>query len=858
MTTKIFLSEFNSKKSVNTSEGLNVYFKGNRKLLPLNDVANTISQYEQYVEERDSCDKIRLTCQVNPICTNALFNKITEIVRNEGSNIVEFLNYESQTIPGTVGKNSSFLWDKEKAIQDMQPSSQNFIYHCGADIFNNHLIRSNTFKAVCKGSGDNFNTINDTMRNIDGNQLSEVIVYPPNAGIRDNNKKVEMHLYEYDDILSYNEALNTRLKDKHNGWFGFENTSKIKTYSIFGTVGVNSKELPIERPIMYMNSGDFIDMYPSRDLYSFVPKYNQYRKRIEKNWNYCITYPSSSTTNGFESIFEIYDGTNALIAYDYDEDTRSDNGSSQIVIYSITKHGLAEGDFVNLYKRKNGTRNVVKILDNAQIANIVNDYVFTVFNGGVKIDESDNKQYVLSYKKVVNDIECDYYVRIFSKLPNFKYASGDTSNEYELYKDKLIETYQEHKYEFENHISKLAFAKNVYSDEIGQVVFTDDIVISNLKDNLGRPLSTLYFTVIKNNKGYKQWYGFNNVNVVIEDPEVEYSHCFGPITCGLEMSEETVKETSLNNVRTLKYGDGFEIKKINDRSGTAIAINEIWYETDKHFYGDLCYYDNYNAIERVIQPFMHRFNTAQRECVNSSHASDFEKYYYDEIKYDDYDSHGFEIDGTNKKEGCNDKKEGYFYKPHYEIPIKTFGKLKTAMPDFLTLLSMSKNSNNILTIKTMQRHFLTIGDKAMLFNMDKNKYYVLVVTSCVDEKVVKGKIYDEDGKLSTSFEDVDKNHYKIFKMDNLDIPSYAKVLKDGTCRFIWRDIINNGMTEEDDTIEKYPFTNGAFYINKRIDIYVRRQDPYGFWGLYDKTDPEGVDVDIESEDNYVKENQIVC
>ena len=75
-------------------------------------------------------------------------------------------------------------------------------------------------------------------------------------------------------------------------------------------------------------------------------------------------------------------------------------------------------------------------------------------------------------------------------------------------------------------------------------------------------------------------------------------------------------------------------------------------------------------------------------------------------------------------------------------------------------------------------------------------------------------------------------------MDNLEIPSYAKILKDGTCRYVWRDIINNGFNPTVSSVEEYPFTNGAFYINKRIDIYVRRQDPYNMYGLYNDDDME--------------------
>ena len=138
-------------------------------------------------------------------------------------------------------------------------------------------------------------------------------------------------------------------------------------------------------------------------------------------------------------------------------------------------------------------------------------------------------------------IECEYYVRIFSKIPNFKNASADTSNAYEIYKDdgRLIDEYQTKKYDFESHVSRLAFAKNSYSDNIGEIVFTDNIDISNLRDNRGRPLTSIYLTIVKNNKGYKEWYGFNDYNnnwnggALITADTVEFSHCFGKISCGI-------------------------------------------------------------------------------------------------------------------------------------------------------------------------------------------------------------------------------------------------------------------------------------------------------------------------------------
>ena len=1155
MDTKIFLQGFDSKVSSNTSEGLNVKFKGRRKLLPLNDVAEVISQYDQYLEEREKCNIIRLTCQVNPICSNVLFNRITEIVKNEGYSGVTFINYgiygtdefgndyDDNTLfskvvykPNNEDSNAMAFWSGNtleylgktstvydsnntifsvisssrteyvtdsklekngvvhptNAIRDMQLSNEGngFVYHCGIDIFNNHLIRSNTFKTVCKmpfdyykyddetyGNYKGFNTITDLMRDVSGNKVIEKVCFPITAPIENHARLIALHLYGYDDIDIFSESIKKKLIKKYNGWLGFENKSKIKSYIDFQEDATKtSKELEIERPIMYMNGGDFVDMYPSRDLYSFLPKYNKFRHRIEKNWNYCITYPSSSytpsdETSPFSDILEssrsssFPNGLNSMKTVYFNENTRSDNGTTQLVMYSVAKHGLSKGDYVNIYKTyttyrywvvdKNGNRvsdryntkeeaedelkrleindsisfgcgnNVKvsasatarsehmetfseKILDNAEVYEIVDDYIFTVFNSSTQISKqwvkltknqlratnelvvgertfsidkatrkfmrevsSDgspvndtiyyivNDEYVnvditaqnISYKKVVGDIECDYYIRIFSKLPNFKFASGDTSSEYEIYRkqndnvimtnigsgETMVSIYQDHEYEFENHIGKLAFAKNVYTDNIGEIVFTDDIDISNLHDNLGRPLTSIFITFIKNNKGYKEWYGYDYdgngwIESEISDSNVEYSHAFGKVTCGIKTSYEANYGTDIDCINRItnigdnnETPDGFIIDGIlnnyvsvdaatddvegtytgmeadepiddakdNNRSYVTdskkkvnICENEVWYEMDKHYYGDLCYYDSYNAIERHIDYVMHRFNSAQRESVRSQSGNYFKNYIIDEIAHDDYDVMSeFEVSAFTNDYVCNNFKEGYYYIPHYEIPIKTFDKLQQVMPDFLSIREMKqmKNmGNNVYQFTTLEQHFLSVGDKAIIYDSVQDKYYNLITISGNNDnyRVVTCNVFDEetnkptpitylsgDDKTQVVIENlstkvtingVELYDYKMFKMDNLDCPSYARVLKDGTCRVIWRDILNNGFNQSDDSVEEYPYTNGAFYVNKKVDIYVRRQDPYDEYWLYSEHDVDGVSVDVAQEDNYIKDADIEC
>ena len=961
MDSKIFLQSHRSKKSSNTSSGLNVQFKGRRKLLPLNDVVESVSQYEQYLEERKACNKIRLTCQVNPICTNVLFNCVTEIVRNEGGDDVEVLNYKYNIKSlSTSGKNTNDVdfWSGSEwtsstvtldgtshkehvtnAIRDTQLSNEDngFIYHCGIDIMNNHLIRSNTFKTVCKedSKGDLFNTIGDSMRNVKGNVINETLYFPD--GIEPKN--ISSHIYRVDDILSFDDAKKTRLIKKYNGWIGFNNRSKIKSYSDFKKGDI----MDIERPIMYKNGGDFVDMYPDRSLYSFVPKFNGKRKRIEKNWDYYLTYPSSSTTDGFDEFID--NSLNSIKSLYFDENTSGDNGGSQLVIYGIIKHGLRVGDFVNIYKTyfdtvdgKRVEKNE-KVMYSAEVSNVVDDYIFIVrgnttlisdswytlsdeeinkpkleitYDGHTyRIDTSKkffmltkgndndlqrrffiiNNKYVcfdfdlknVSFKKVVNGIECDYYVRIFSKLPNFKNASSITSSEYDIYKNncEAIRTYQGDEYNFENHISRLAFAKNIYGDDIGEIVFTDDIDISKIKDNLGRPITSLYLIFFKSNQGYKEWYGFDK-EINPSSDNVTYSHCFGKLTCGYETSEES------------KYASGgiksiFQINNISHTNGGGIIMDkinkstEIIYGKHKNFYGDICCYNGYYAVEEIIQPIMYRFNTAQRESSISKSSVYFSKYNYDEIIYDDYDTTEDFTITTKTVNNVNSKEEGYYYNPSYEIEIKTLGKLKSVSPDFLTIREIAYyQDEKVYSFITSTYHYLGVGDKAMIYDSAQDKYYRLVTVKNNDSNYKKFfcKVYDENGVNETNIKYINNDgeeillknskndkvngfylsDFKLFKIDNLDIPSYARILKDGTCRYVWRDVEQNGFSSTSSSVEEYPFTNGALYINKKIDIYVRRQDPYAEWGLYDNSDISGNEsyTDIITEDNYIKSDDIKC
>ena len=99
-----------------------------------------------------------------------------------------------------------------------------------------------------------------------------------------------------------------------------------------------------------------------------------------------------------------------------------------------------------------------------------------------------------------------------------------------------------------------------------------------------------------------------------------------------------------------------------------------------------------------------------------------------------------------------------------------------------------------------------------------------MVTDVYTSNKFSAILCDENGKYVRSgfgYEETENGNnimsFRLFKRP-ADIPLYAKVIMDGSCRFYWRNL---------QVIDDYPFTNGAFYIKRDINFYLRRQDPHG-------------------------------
>lgn len=912
---KILLNSSRSKKSYNSSLSTNIQLKGNTKVLPFNDISGIISASEQYQKERESSTKYRLSFQVNVISSNVLNNDVTEIVYKEGSDNAKCLNYgvNEQDIRDieVIGKGASNYFQSRVTGQyysyNMVRDSQitrfnNIVYHCGKDIFNNHLIRSNTFKITnfTNNDSDNFNTIEDNLRNHTGNIVEDKL-YLPVGGEKNgtNNATLKLHTYEYDDIDTYDGALENKMKVSFNGWVGFNNTAKMKSYSRDGGI------LNINLPINSKKENNFIDLYPSRELFSFVPIFNHSRQRIEKNWNYCITYPSKSIIDGVGFIeTSIYEDTgipvNSLKAVMFDETTKNDNKSNQIVIYSMIKHGLISGDMVNLYLTYLEKTSLVGAP--FEVDTVIDDYIFTVRSNGQNISDlwvdasdlpngytkegsyikHDGEKFIitysnhanvdvakqnLSFKKIDNGEECEYYVRIFSKLPNFKFYNGEL-NESILYApgSSLLNQYQNHDSEFESHVTKNGFSRNVFNDKNAQIIFTDDIDIKYIKDNRGRPLTELYLTVVKNNRGYKEWYGLNK-QVDCGSENVEYSHCFGKVNCAFKLSDDAMYHQNVPNVSTLQNfatyqvgGNGILLDKINEYVADNSNRDEIDYYNQESFIGDVVCYHPMELTEQSLQQVNHRFNTAQRELQTiASTYKHYSEMYIDNIATDDYDYDDFTVDREQKK--LHEKKEGYYYYPHYKIPLRHFGEIHTETPQRMFVKKWVRDGD-VYKVNVSGRHNLLVGDKILIYDDASQKTYTATVDDIINKNTFSCDIVDKDNFAVTLKDwNSEEETYKFLKISNTNAPSYAELMKDGSCRLVWRDIFNNSTKVSSIEEEEYPFTNGCFYINKNIVIYNRRQDPDGKYGLYSENFPSDIPGKIISEiedDIIVEPENILC
>ena len=972
---RVRLNSTDSVNSVNKENFIDVEIKQHTKLFPFSNIIDTIDQRQQFETERENCTKYRFILTVNPYCSNILFNTVTEIVQNEGSNETDdnenkltFVNSNSDGITVTntggysiKGKQTNVTNVDMVRNTEYANGERPFVYHCGWDIFNNHILRNQTFKLVnsyttkptdtfsIKDKDGNevkkenkvnvFNTIRDFMR--DGRGTYIKLHRRTDINTIDSGRK-NKRLYLRDDVMSFEDSANANIYEQ-NGWLGFNNRSSIVT-----TEWKEKKDEPGQYECKDMqtakvfNDGDslacgFIEMYPDSSLYSFSPKYNKFQNREEHNWDICITYPYKNDygyeynedTNTIDLnvenrkliVTKISDNNiiNALLLANVRK-TKGTSGQDILLFRSFVKHNLKTGDkFKLFYSLDKETYTEIKdiLFEVVNIGNLKSEYQDYYFYINNIKDIYDNigseilDDYSFRFIKIVNNRECKYYFRKFRKLPNFKFKKRDLTVD-DVYNDDKFNKYIEENCMKEGKMLlfgkeqyPLAFSNTVYGDGNTQIVFTDSIDIDKLTDNLGRPITELYITFIKRNKGHDVWYNQEELKkeeLKKELKKIEFSHCFSEVISGLKIHNEVGDSDELKQSRK-ELGDITCITtKDNDLLDKDIDIDK----TDE-FYGDLVELDQTTMKETVLSDVCFRFNTEQRE--NGTKEKQIEngtieeskcgKYVYDSIITDDYDLDGFVCDANELDVANIIRKEGYYYKAHYPIKVREFGAMRQGSHKEIKVSSCNPKQTNGMFIEVVStlRSGVTSGSVVYLYDTEKNNEKVAELTvNSVQSNVrfllntmkredanyisifdiVKGLLYsrreikegekwiNENGLEEIAEADMTVNDYGqpryIMRLKNIDIPHYAYEVGENSNIFLWRDVLNIG---NKDTVEltEYPFANGHFYINKEINFFLKRQDPFGYNSLYaSELYPNDIFGNVKEENiyEYKDETNVVC
>lgn len=861
MLKQIFLNKNRGKRSVDVESGLMVPLSAEERLLPFDDIIDVVNLKDVYDKERDSSDLYRLIFTINPVCSNVLFNTFTEVVYKEGDNNCQMLTSSANSKIPKKACNTSPL-TQAQAIMDTEYSHPNIcedlVYHCGTDIFNNHILRSSGFVAVSKmgSSGDKtiFNTIKDFQRDKDGNTVV----------INNGSQNVNLHLYNADNLLTFKEAFRERLIED-DGWFGFTNTSLID----IPNVNVNGVGMVTVNKVMNNNKAcEFIDMFPDRSLYSFIPKINKYRNRIEPNWDYCLTYPYRNEYAKFQELngttnFQDFHGIRIVKI----TEGANESGISSIFFESMIKHNISVGDYVRLYYVVNGELKrcplKTKVTNVGDHTNMDKTHVFSVSQNTLDrtfyeyLDNSydvdtDTFSLEVFFKKETFQGECDYYFRIFRKIPNF---ATSTKNIYDMNNDVEDVIVNCKKDYFKSENNKLSFSQNIYGDKSSQILFTDTIDLTRLVDNNGRKLTEIFLTVVKRNKGYGEWYK----NAQYGNEEIEFSRAFGEVTSGLDLGLNdrcfNYNVRRLHNVEDSIIRDNavLRIPKRPEALEKGLTING-WNELSVRglFYGDIVEKNPDTCNETTLEDVYHRFNTAQRETSSSV---------YSEIKYDvllqddnlDNFSYGsgkdkdFKIgerkygkeENTNKVNNANIAPEGYYYHPHFKIKVNDVDETLTEKDTILVNFSKSDaylasgQSGARLTVKSPKNYDFKKNDVFLLYekgNFNKNHHWGFLTGIRPDNEIVITFETILKSMVSPMLTGINKGDYILVKTDT-NIPAYAIPSQNIPYKFKWRAFVKPSEASSDSDITTRPFTNGTHYIHTNINFYLRRQDPFGVYNL---------------------------
>ncbi len=290
------------------------------------------------------------------------------------------------------------------------------------------------------------------------------------------------------------------------------------------------------------------------------------------------------------------------------------NNRQYVYFKTPINHGLNVEDEIKLYNFIDNTNNGLYLNERTfnvtKLGNQENSNVSRIFVIDVNPSDIDFTIGVSTIKRIVDDVESEYYVRRLKCLTNLE-------KDYDIY--------------------PASYGVNYFDDREAGFYFKKDIDVEGLRDNLGRPLSELFLSIIKNDNDTD----YTNIkNVYWRDkqknlPNTIKNRFWTPIVGGYE----TEKDVNVNyNIRAV--GSNYPNGEPNYPQNYYSNLDE----SNEIFDNDIVEYNESLLSEIVLEPVFHRINTIYRDNLNL-------------------------IDGNK-----TDKREGYIYNPHNPIQIRAYSQ----------------------------------------------------------------------------------------------------------------------------------------------------------------------------------------
>ena len=349
--------------------------------------------------------------------------------------------------------------------------------------------------------------------------------------------------------------------------------------------------------------------YPPYDEFNFfrtsgVPGHIEYNSKSAStyNWSLYVTYPSSNDYNQILNYTD--DDTNSSLNFTVSDGipyvikNRKVNGKNMITFYCGFKHNINEGDYIYLPTPVNG-KNLLEVYSLGDQSYGNRDKVLNVYNYGYTgATIGDGAMGTL--KRVINpknsgETMSEYYVRKHKTLTEVSNVDltrmGFEQNNFPV-KKKL-----EYSALTPNDVTRISV-----KDGRGSFGFSidKDIDIISLMDNLDRPITELFVTIV--NKGYMGFFNARPSNNLLFNKglEVGWSFNFRKDTVDNWWSKLNVQNK--DNITNNYY----------DKPGDNGQNIRFYYNEDlplgTELKGDICSWNKFEQKETVLSKISHKYS----------------------------------------------------------------------------------------------------------------------------------------------------------------------------------------------------------------------------------------------------------